>query len=276
MPAGTVQDQNAAGLRARPSGGIRSENASAHDRPIPSDKDLGALLSSAVLAADKELGNIVGEIDRITKALKSDDPDVEALRVAVHPAVWCAVKHAIVERELGHLALTDDLTYLYNRRGFFAAATHQLKLARRNGQSVLLLFCDVDGLGKINDSFGQREGDQALVRVADALKEAFRDSDIVARLNGDEFAVLAPDASDRNQQALLRRLRKRIEKSNANESHYQLSVSIGAAQFDPKLPITLGELIVEADRAMQEGKRAEKSGTARPWRGDEAGVRYSL
>jgi diguanylate cyclase (GGDEF)-like protein len=221
----------------------------------PSERDLEGLLSSALLAGDKELGNIVREVDGISKALKSDATDTQALRVAVHPAVWSAVRHVIVERELRYLALTDDLTCLYNRRGFFAAATQQLKLARRNAQSMLLLFCDVDNLKQINDSYGHREGDLALVRTADALEEAFRDSDILARLGGDEFAVLALQASGQNEAAILRRLEKCLKKSNTHESRYALSLSVGLARFDPQHPVSLGELMEQADRDMYDQKR---------------------
>jgi two-component system, cell cycle response regulator len=220
-----------------------------------SDRDLEGSLSSALLAGDKELGGVVREVDEISRALKSGATAPQALRVAIHPAVWSAVRHVIVERELRYLALTDDLTCLYNRRGFFAAATQQLKLARRNTQSMLLLFCDVDNLKKINDSFGHREGDLALVRTADALEDAFRDSDILARLGGDEFAVLALEASSQNEAAILRRLEKSLKKSNANESRYDLSLSVGVARFDPQHAVSLGKLMEQADRDMYEQKK---------------------
>jgi diguanylate cyclase (GGDEF)-like protein len=203
-----------------------------------------------LLAADKELGSVVREVDEISKALKLDATDTQALRVASHPAVWSAVRHVIVERELRYLALTDDLTCLYNRRGFFAAATQQLKLARRNTQKMLLFFCDVDNLKRINDCYGHREGDLALVRTAEALEEAFRDSDILARLGGDEFAVLAPEASSQNEAAILHRLKKSLKKSNLNESRYELSLSVGVGQFDPKHAVSLGDLMEHADRDM--------------------------
>jgi diguanylate cyclase (GGDEF)-like protein len=213
------------------------------------------LLSSALLASDKELGNVVREVDEISKALRLQAGDPQTLRVAVHPAVWSAVRHVIVERELRHLALTDDLTCLYNRRGFFAAATQQLKLARRNFQGMLLLFCDVDNLKQINDRYGHREGDLALVRTADALEEAFRDSDTLARLGGDEFVVLALEASDQNEAVILRRLEKTLKKSNASESRYELSLSVGVARFDPQNAVSLGELMEQADKDMYEQKR---------------------
>src|ERR1700687_10715 len=78
------------------------------------------------------------------------------------------------EKELRYLALTDDLTCLYNRRGFFAAASQLLKIAARNSQNHLLLFCDVDNLKMINDTYGHREGDLALVHTAEALERTFR------------------------------------------------------------------------------------------------------
>lgn len=221
----------------------------------PSGEDLEGSLSSALLVADKELGNVVREVDELSKALKSDATETQALRVASHPAVWSAIRDVIVERELRYLALTDDLTCLYNRRGFFAAAAQQLKRARRNNQSMLLFYGDVDNLKQINDCYGHREGDLALVRTADALEEAFRDSDVLARLGGDEFAVLALEASSQNEGVILRRLEKSLKKSNTIESRYELSLSIGMARFDPEHAVSLGELMEQADRNMYQQKR---------------------
>lgn len=226
-------------------------------RKTPADKDLEGLLSSAMLVADKELGNVVHEVDEISKALRTGTADAKALRAAVHPAVWYAVRHVILERELRHLALTDDLTCLYNRRGFFASATQQLKLARRNGQSMLLFFFDLDNLKLINDTFGHREGDRALVRAADALEGIFRDSDVMARLGGDEFAVLALEASTRNEETILHRLEKNLRKTNQEDSRYALSLSVGVARFNPMDNVTLADLMADADRAMYEKKRSK-------------------
>jgi diguanylate cyclase (GGDEF)-like protein len=227
-----------------------------HHRKRPSEKDLEDVLTSALLAGDNELGQIVHEVDEISKVLKSSKPDATSIRVATHSAVWSAVKHALLDRELRYLALTDELTCLYNRRGFFAAAAQQLKLARRNSHDLLLLFCDLDNLKKINDRYGHREGDLALVRTADALEEAFRESDILARIGGDEFVVLALEVSSESQEVILRRLEKGLKESNAKESRYQLSLSIGVARFDPKRPVSLGELMALADKAMYEQKRS--------------------
>jgi diguanylate cyclase (GGDEF)-like protein len=192
----------------------------------------------------------------MSKALQARSANARMLRTTVDPAVWHAVRHVIVERELRQLALTDDLTCLYNRRGFFAAATQQLKLARRNERSALLFFCDLDNLKNINDSFGHAEGDRALVRTADALEQVFRDSDVLARLGGDEFALLAFEASGRNQQTILGRLQKRLQKANGEEPRYNLSLSVGVARFDPSTNMNLAELMAQADQAMYERKRS--------------------
>jgi diguanylate cyclase (GGDEF)-like protein len=212
-------------------------------------------LSSALRAADSEFSQILQEVEEISQLLKSDHPDTQSMRVATHPAVWSAVKQALLDRELRYLALTDDLTCLFNRRGFFAAATQQLKLAQRNGQSLLLLFCDVDNLKKINDTYGHHEGDLALIRTADALEQSLRGSDILSRLGGDEFVVLASETSNQTQEIIARRLEKNLKKSRATEPRYALSLCVGVARFDPKRPITLGELMVQADKAMYEKKR---------------------
>jgi len=221
----------------------------------PAENGLTENLASALRAADSEFGQILQEVEEISKLLKSDQPDTQTMRVATHPAVWGAVKQALLDRELRYLAITDDLTCLFNRRGFFAAATQQLKLAQRNGQNLLLLFCDVDNLKKINDSYGHREGDLVLIHTADALEQTFRDSDVLARLGGDEFVVLATEASVQTSEVLLRRLEKALKKSNAGESRYQLSLSVGVARFDPKRAVSLGELMAQADEAMYAQKR---------------------
>jgi diguanylate cyclase (GGDEF)-like protein len=217
-----------------------------------SEINLEEMLSS--LAADNELGKILHDVHEISSTLKSNSREVQSLRV-VHPAVWCTIRQALLDRELRYLALADDLTGLYNRRGFFAAATQQLKLACRNAQCLLLFFCDVDNLKKINDSYGHRDGDLALIRAASALEQTFRGSDIVARLAGDEFAVLATEASAQNQKVILRRLEKNLKKSSANESRYEISLSVGLTRFDPKHPVSLTDLMAQADHAMYEQKR---------------------
>jgi GGDEF domain-containing protein len=102
------------------------------------EKSLEDSLSSALQAADSEFGEILKEVDEIFRLLRAPKPDKAALRIAEHPAVWYAMKQALIDRELRQLAVTDDLTCLFNRRGFFAAATQELKRAVRKTESLVL------------------------------------------------------------------------------------------------------------------------------------------
>lgn len=220
-------------------------------RGLPSEEDR---FTSLLAGEDDELGHILQQVDEISRTLKPDDPESRKLSNTLQLTVNCAVKQTLLERELHSLALTDDLTGLYNRRGFVASAMQQLKLARRNARGLLLFFCDVDNLKQINDSRGHAEGDRALVRSADVLEHTFRDSDVLARLGGDEFAVLAVETSTQYQKTILARLEKSLKKSNARESGYKLSLSVGVARFDPRDSLSLGELMARADLSMYEQK----------------------
>ena len=230
-----------------------------HKPNLPDSLDEG--FTSAYLSPHKDLAMILQEVNDISKGLKSNPLDAQALSEALRRAVICATRQSIVDRELRSLALMDDLTRLYNRRAFHALSTQQFKVMRRKGQGLLLFFADVDHLKNINDTFGHREGDLALVRVADALERTFRDSDILARLGGDEFAVLALEASCQDQDAILRRLEGHLQKLSAEEPRYKLSLSVGAARFDPKDRVMLGDLLAKADRAMYE----QKNTRSKPW-----------
>jgi two-component system cell cycle response regulator len=242
--------------RERPTPIHRQSNARVLSVARGSAKEsLESALRAALRSNDPELDQILSALEEISHGLKSAAPNARNLDNALERAASCALRQSLMDREIRCLALTDELTGLYNRRGFLAAATHQLKLAHRHGEDVLLLFCDVDNLKQINDSFGHREGDLALVRAAATLKETFRDSDILARLGGDEFAVLASDASIPNRQAIVPRIEKILEKANVACMSYRLSFSIGVARFDPHTVASLGELMARADQDMYVHKR---------------------
>ena len=212
-------------------------------------------LTSALLARDAELAQILREVENISRNLKSNPRNTEALGSALRRTVLCAMKQSLLDAELRSLALTDDLTGIYNRRAFHALAGQQLKVARRNGRELLLFFADVDHLKNINDTFGHREGDRALVRVADSFERTFRNSDVIARLSGDEFAILALEASSRDQEAILRRLQEHLREVSSREERYKLTLSVGVVKFDPRRDVPLRELLAAADRAMYEEKR---------------------
>jgi diguanylate cyclase (GGDEF)-like protein len=125
-------------------------------------------------------------------------------------------------------------------------------------KGLLLLFIDMDNLKWINDHHGHNEGDQALIDLASTLKKTFRESDIVARIGGDEFVVLS-ESTDENGKIALTRLYENIKDHNARGArHYPLSISVGTTQFDPKHPISIDELLSKADALMYTQKKEKR------------------
>jgi diguanylate cyclase (GGDEF)-like protein/PAS domain S-box-containing protein len=162
--------------------------------------------------------------------------------------------------ELRALSLADPLTHLNNRRGFFHLAEQQLKVSNRTRSTMLLFFTDVDNMKWINDNLGHKEGDLALIETGNVLKEAFRESDIVGRVGGDEFAVLALQAKREESNEILARLQRRLDARNAQpDRRYRLSLSVGIACYEPEEPLPLEELMARADALMYENKRAKRS-----------------
>jgi diguanylate cyclase (GGDEF)-like protein/PAS domain S-box-containing protein len=164
-----------------------------------------------------------------------------------------------MEVKLQTLSLTDELTGLYNRRGFFTLAEQQIKMANRNKSGIFLLYADLDNLKGINDKFGHKEGDAALIEAAGILKESYRESDIIARIGGDEFAVIPVGTSLDNIEIIKIRFYKNLETYNRKRnSANNLSVSIGISYYDPLFPCSIDELMAQADKRMYEQKRHRK------------------
>jgi diguanylate cyclase (GGDEF)-like protein/PAS domain S-box-containing protein len=165
----------------------------------------------------------------------------------------------MTEEKLLSLSNTDELTGLFNRRGFFALASRQLKIANRMKKGMSLLSADLDDLKKINDTFGHQEGDRALVETADILRESFRDVDIVARIGGDEFVILLIEPVYDTLDVYITRLQKKLELHNARcELSYTLSLSLGMASHDHGSSNSIDDLIAAADKVMYEQKRNKK------------------
>jgi diguanylate cyclase (GGDEF)-like protein len=223
------------------------------------DETLDRVLQGLLEGANRELASLLKDVHAGSDATLLDGVESGAIRDLLRRALRCATKQYMVQTELSNLALKDELTGLYNRRGFLALADRQLRLARRSDRSLLLFFIDLDGLKEINDVFGHAEGDAALKWTADALEATFRDSDLVARFGGDEFAALAIEASGQSEASIRERLTEYLNSVGRREHHYEFSVSVGTARFDPWNPITIRELIAEADQAMYEQKRRRSS-----------------
>ncbi len=179
------------------------------------------------------------------------DPDAEDLMALRDLA-------AMVEREIAtfQIATIDELTGLGNRRGFTLLAEKSLRLCDRQGITATLVFIDLDDFKTINDRFGHAEGDRALAAFAGELRRSFRDSDICARIGGDEFVVLLTDATSDDAMAIVKRFEQALATYNRRKGgRYELAMSCGVVQYDHGKHGKLDALIHAGDAAMYEAKR---------------------
>jgi len=166
-----------------------------------------------------------------------------------------------MEEELRALSISDELTGLYNRRGFFTLAEQQMKMAKRMKLGVLLVSADLNGMKGINDRYGHHEGDRALRESSDILRKSFRESDIIARIGGDEFVILMIEKPGIDQEVLAARLKSNLDRHNAVAGRvYALSISVGMVSCGPESNISLDELMKRADILMYNQKRNKPAG----------------
>jgi diguanylate cyclase (GGDEF)-like protein len=162
--------------------------------------------------------------------------------------------------KLKEAALTDGLTGLFNRRGFLTLAEQQRKFTNRSKKKMSLIYIDIDGMKTINDELGHNAGDQALMDSADILRESFRESDIIARIGGDEFAVLLSDPSGQEvEHVIVNHIENSLKFYNETRKRdYELLFSMGIAHYDSGYPCSIDDLIIQADELMYEDKRLHK------------------
>lgn len=166
------------------------------------------------------------------------------------------------QQQLKNMSLTDELTGLYNRRGFVTLAEQQLKLEQHNGtaRGLVMMFVDMDGLKAINDTYGHESGSNALVTLARLIKATVRGADLVARWGGDEFVILSIGAKDEDCQLMVDRIHERLDEYNAeSRDPYLIACSIGVAPINLEIRKSFEEIIAEADTAMYAEKKRRKA-----------------
>jgi diguanylate cyclase (GGDEF)-like protein len=170
-----------------------------------------------------------------------------------------AIERHRIKAELKSLSLTDELTGLYNRRGFLTLARQQIKIADRLKKRLLLIYTDMDNLKWINDTLGHKEGDRALKEMAEIMSSTFRASDLVARMGGDEFAVLGLEEAEADFSKIRLRLQQNPGSPGKESARpYRLSFSMGFVQYDPEKPEDIDELLARADKLMYLEKSIKK------------------
>lgn len=182
--------------------------------------------------------------------------DARSLRRALR----FAIERQTVLQKLSH---RDDLTGLHNRRGFMIQAEQALRIARRQRTPFLLLFMDLDGLKTINDTFGHAEGNRALMEAADVLRRCFRQSDLLARFGGDEFAALALSADEADDSVMRARLLGALDAVNVKpDRDYLLGFSLGVLACSHAEERSLDLLLERADQLMYREKRQKPNDLA--------------
>ncbi len=165
-----------------------------------------------------------------------------------------------MEDRLKAMSLTDELTGLYNRRGFFTLLEQELKVIKRQRTRAFLLYADIDNFKKINDSFGHNKGDLMLVETAGILRSTFRESDVIGRLGGDEFAVFLIENEEAHVDLIIARLQKNIDAFNAREARScKLSMSLGVAPYNPEYFSSIDGFLAEADKMMYMQKKQKQT-----------------
>ena len=210
---------------------------------INEEKILGAVVFYRDITERKELEN---KLASYTEELKASNVELQKAQVA-----------------LEQLASVDELTGLHNRRGFLALAAQSIKLAHRSQESFALVFADLDGLKKINDTLGHADGDLAISDAAHVLSDSFRHCDVLGRLGGDEFAILMSDADEQSAQIVKKRLADKVDKLNAERHRpYTLSLSVGMMICNSDEKVSLEVLLSRADALMYEEKKKKGANRA--------------
>ena len=172
-------------------------------------------------------------------------------------------KVQLTNEKLEGLSQSDHLTGLNNRRGFFSFGLQQMKIAKRLKKDNYLVFLDIDNLKEVNDTYGHAVGDLLLQGVAAILRTTLRESDVIGRIGGDEFAVLAMRSKSLGERTLLARIEESVQAYRIKDHpRLRLSVSMGLVRVDPQKYQQLEDFLAHADFLMyQEKRRKERQGT---------------
>ncbi|MDP1571683.1 MAG: GGDEF domain-containing protein [Vicinamibacterales bacterium] len=214
----------------------------------------GALTTAVVGAASWLVFNYLGGLRYSHVSVWAVNLVTQGTALALVGWLIATVRAALARETL--LSRTDPMTGLLNSRAFGEAVRRELAFARRQGQPLTLAFTDIDGFKAVNDRWGHRVGDDVLCRVAAAVRETLRATDIAARLGGDEFAVLLPATSSEGAGVLLERLRSQVAAGVSTEAG-SVTLSIGAITCVDGAA-DLDSLLQQADRAMYAAKASGK------------------
>jgi len=221
-----------------------------------------AVLSSALAVPLQGLNGVVGVLAMYHSASDAFTPDHLRILLAVASKVALSVENALKYQQAESSATTDFLTGLPNARSLFVHLAQEVARCRRMKTSLAVMVCDIDGLKKINDSFGHLEGDKLLREFGTRLRDACRGYDYVARMGGDEFVVTAPGLTlEAAEEKTLRLNQAAVEAGRHTCGRDLISLSVGTA-FCPEDGYDVEALLAEADRRMYSVKQTHHAQAA--------------
>ena len=209
-------------------------------------------------------GRIIGAVELLNKRRGPfNDEDLDMITTLVEPGA-IAIENAILYQKSAELTVTDDLTKLFNSRYLNVHLRREIKRSRRYGVPVSLIFLDLDGFKKVNDTYGHLSGSRALYEVGQILQETVREIDVVSRYGGDEFTIILPQTGAAGALTIAERIRtliaERVFLTDLN-IEVRLTASFGVSTF-PDHGQTREDLIQRADQAMYLVKDRGKNGVA--------------
>jgi len=216
-----------------------------------------AAMASPLLVHGRLVGTI-GIVDANPQRQFTQD-DLNLLNLFAQQAA-IAIHNAQLHTEVQKLAITDPLTRLYNRRGFFEFGEREIERTRRSKHPLAAIMLDIDHFKKVNDSFSHAVGDEVLIELANRCKAKLRKTDLIGRYGGEEFAVLLPDTDEESAIKVAERLRKTVEKKPVETDHGSIfiTISLGVTTVDENAP-ELAILLDHADTAMYTAKQAGRN-----------------
>lgn len=226
----------------------------------PGQMDYRGDTQSAVVAPLILRDQVLGSLSLESNTLNAFNNNDLRLLVSFAATATAAIQNARLHQEAQTMAITDDLTGLYNRRGLYELGQREVERARRFRRPLAAIMMDIDNFKQINDTYGHSTGDQVLQAVAQRCRENLRKIDILGRLGGDEFAILLPETDMFTASSVAERVRQYIAETpvETQQVNLDVTVSIGIARATDDINY-LDKLIRRADSAMYTAKNGGRN-----------------